>query len=88
MDVSSVTSVASQQMLAFLRVQTARYVPAVNAQGDSAIADYKELRTDVESGNVPAAQAALAQLQEIEASSASASTSTPAAEQHSIDTTA
>jgi len=88
MEISSGNSIANQQTLAFLQAQTARYVPAVNAQGDSAIADYKELRTAVESGNVAAAQVDLAQLQDAEASNSSASTSTPAAHEHPIDVTA
>ena len=82
MNVPSLSS-GLQQTLAFLQAQTAHYVPAVNGQGDQEIADFKELQTDVDSGNEQAALAALAQLREEEAnSSASESPAKPAPSSH------
>ena len=61
--ISSVTAAVSQQTMAALQAQMARYSQTANGQNSQASADYKALQTAVKAGNVTAAQAALARLQ-------------------------
>jgi hypothetical protein len=64
--VSSATGVAAvieKQTLAALRAQLERYSQSALGQFSSASADYKALQYAIESGNISAAQAALARLQ-------------------------
>jgi len=61
--ISSVSSAASQQLIAALQAQMLRYSQAANGQNSSARSDYRALQAAIKSGSVSDAQAALARLQ-------------------------
>jgi len=61
--ISSVSSSVSQQTIAALQAQMARYSQAANGRNSQASSDYKALQSAIQSGNVSAAQSALARLQ-------------------------
>jgi DNA-binding FadR family transcriptional regulator len=75
--VSNTASAVSQQLLASLQAQMARYSQAANGTNSQASADYKALQAAIQSGNVAAAQVALSRLQrDDKAASPAAATST------------
>ena len=83
-NVSNTASAISQQLIASLQAQMARYSQAATAKNSQASADYKALQAAIQSGDTTAAQVALSRLQRDEKAASpapAASTSTSAAAQ-------